>query len=214
MRGVFISRTPVKSFPPAWAVGKVLELLRSWEPMQSLSLKLLSLKTVMLIALVTGRRCSSLALLSVKRGYCEFSDSRVRLVPCGLEKTTRPEHLAQVISLNSFEQDVRLDPVSYLCHYVNRTKELRDSESLFVTLVRPHKAASRATLASWIQQVLVHSGQSGSGGLTRSTVTSHAVHRGVSLKDVLKAGDWAQASTFRDFYLREDDSSFQQAVLT
>ena len=213
MRGAFHTRTPVKTFPPAWSVGPVLELLRSWSPMEALSLKLLSLKTIMLLALVTGRRCSSLALLSTKRGFCEFSDSRVRLVPRGLEKTTRPEHLAQVITLEVYLEDVRIDPVAHLRHYVTRTAELRDSEAMFVTMVRPHGPASKATLASWIQQVLAHSGQRGTGGSTRSTAASHAAHRGARLEDVLLAADWASASTFRSFYLQEEPDSFQQVVL-
>ena len=86
---------------------------------------------------------------------------------------------------------VRIDPVAHLRHYVTRTAELRDSEAMFVTMVRPHGSASKATLASWIQQVLAHSGQRGTGGSTRSTAASHAAHRGARLEDVLLAADWA-----------------------
>ena len=188
----------------------MLELLRSWDPMEALSLRLLSLKTIMLIALVTGRRCSSLAQL----GRASVSSLTHESDWCHeVSKTTRPEHLAQVITLEAYLEDVRIDPVAHLRHYVTRMAELRDSETMFVTMVRPHGPASKATLASWIQQVLAHSGQRGSGGSTRSTAASHAAHCGARLEDVLGAADWASANTFRSFYLQEEPVSFQQVML-
>ena len=87
---------------------------------------------------------------------------------------------------------------------MTRTAELRDSETMFVMMVRPRGPASKATLASWIQQVLAHSGQRGSGGSTWSSAASHAAHCGARLEDVLGAADWASTNTFRSFYLQEE----------
>ena len=77
---------------------------------------------------------------------------------------------------------------------------MRTCDSLFVTINKPHKVASCATLSRWIHTVIVQSGQQGIGGSTCSQITSTAVGQGATLEKVLKAGDWSRASTFRKFY--------------
>ena len=110
-------------------------------------------------------------------------------------------------------QDPVLDPVEHLRTYLQTTSGLRKTDSLFVTSVRPYKAASKQTLAGWLRQVIAHSGQSGSAGSTRSIATSRAASRGASLEAIVQAGDWANASTFQKHYWRRETPSFQTAVL-
>ena len=62
MKGVFNSRPPVKKLCESWSVMKVLQLLKTWSPAKTLDLKCLTLKTLMLLALATAKRCSSLSL--------------------------------------------------------------------------------------------------------------------------------------------------------
>ena len=47
MKGIFNSRPVVPKLFPAWSVKTVLSTLAEWSPANSLSLKLLSLKTIM-----------------------------------------------------------------------------------------------------------------------------------------------------------------------
>jgi hypothetical protein len=89
----------------------------------------------------------------------------------------------------------------------------RTSESLFVTLKKPHDSASAATIASWLKKVIDMSGQTGSGGSTRSVATSTAFRRGVPLETVLNAADWSRASTFRKYYWKSEPVSFDRKVL-
>ena len=213
MRGVHNTRPPERRIAPAWSVDKVLDTVRQWSPVTALSLKTLTLKTVLLLALVTGKRCSSLALLSVKETHCQFSSSRVQLRPRGLEKTSRPGHTVKAITVEACE-DLDLDPVSHMKEYVARTQPLRKTEVLFVTLTKPHTAAKRTTLASWLKQAIALSGQWGSAGSTRSVSTSTALNRGVSLEEVLEAADWTRSSTFSRHYYRPDVGvAFGTAVL-
>ena len=79
-----------------------------------------------------------------------MSQSKVRLAPHGLEKSTRPDHLAPTIELARYK-DPELDPVSHLSAYLQATQDLRQSESLFVTYARPHKGATGQTLARWLR---------------------------------------------------------------
>ena len=66
MKGTFSLRPPKPRYFVTWDVNDVLQLLRSWSPAKSLSLKKLSLKLVMLGALITALRSSSLAKLDLK----------------------------------------------------------------------------------------------------------------------------------------------------
>ena len=61
MKGIFSLRSPELRYFVTCDVNNVLQLLRSWSPAKSLSLKELSLKLVMLGALITASRSSSLA---------------------------------------------------------------------------------------------------------------------------------------------------------
>ena len=94
MQGIYNSRPPVKTLVPTWLVTTVLKMLKLWSPNDKLDLKRLTYKTVMLLALVTARRCSSLYLLTLKEGYCEIGESSVKFQPFGLEKTSRDGYVA------------------------------------------------------------------------------------------------------------------------
>ena len=98
--------------------------------------------------------------------------------------------------------------------YLASTKSLRQSDSLFVTLNKPHKAASVATIAGWMKNVIKQSGPPGMADSTRSVSTSNALSRGVTLDKILKAGDWARVSTFKSFYYKAIPVTLQTANLT
>ena len=63
-------------------------------------------------------------------------------------------------------------------------------------LQKLHKIAQKVTLANWIKSVIVMSGQTGTGGSSRSAASSRAIGRGADLQTVMAAGDWARESTF------------------
>ena len=94
LKGSFNMRPPRPKLCPSWSIEAVLRTLETWSPASTLDLKHLTLKTVMLIALVSSKRPSSLSLLSIKEGFCAISESRVRFQPIGLEKTEGPDHYA------------------------------------------------------------------------------------------------------------------------
>ena len=98
--------------------------------------------------------------------------------------------------------------------YINKTKSLRTNKALFITLQKPHKIAQKVTLASWIKSVIIMSGQSGTGGSSRSAASSRAIGRGADLQAVMAAGDWARESTFCQFYYKPGPLSFVQSVLS
>ena len=115
--------------------------------------------------------------------------------------------------LEAFPDDHRLCPVKYVKAYISRSKSLRSSNGLFISISKPHGAAATTTIARWLEKTISLSGQSGSGGSTRSVSSTKALLGGASLSAVLEAGDWARASTFSRFYFKPSKLSFQENVL-
>ena len=85
MKGIYKSSPPTPRYKTTWDVQQVLSYLSSIAPIVDLPLKLLTFKTMMLVALVTAQRGQSLHMLDV--GFMtEFAD--------GLEFVL-PEHVKQ-----------------------------------------------------------------------------------------------------------------------
>ena len=215
LKGVFNVRPPVKILFPTWSVKQVLNTLATWAPASSLDLKTLTFKCLMLLALVTGKRASSLSMLSCKSGYMQIGESTVVLQPLGLEKNTRPGHTGGPIVIEAYNRSPEICPVFYVKAYLKRTASLRSSDSVFVTVNKPHKQASPTTICRWLKSVISLSGQEGSGGSTRSVSTSTAVGRGVTIDSIVKAGDWARSRTFRQHYYKPVPvNDLQNSLLT
>ena len=63
LKGVFNKLKPVPKYNNIWPVDTVLDFLSLFWPLDQISLKELTLKLVMLIALTTGQRCQTLTFL-------------------------------------------------------------------------------------------------------------------------------------------------------
>ena len=121
MRGAFNNRPPPPLFTPKykfiWDVF-VLEYLESKGHNESMSLKEITLKLVMLLALTSGQRAQTLATLS-KKGMIH-SDSGVGFVLTGLLKTTSPKNANVQINLPLYTKH-ELCVVRCLQEYLKRT---------------------------------------------------------------------------------------------
>ena len=157
---------------------------------------------VTLLALITAKRVSSLSLLSLEEGFIQQYDSRFVLQPKGLEKHDRPGYKSTPLIIDAFLQDHLLCPFLCLRDYLERTKELRTSDCLFVTSRRPFSKATPATLARWVKSAIIQSGQWGTGGSARGVVTSTVLTLGETLGEVMMAADWTRSSTFTKFYYK------------
>ena len=82
-RSFFLKRPPSRSLVPSWSLPAVLRVLAEapFEPLQKVSLFFLTVKTVFLLAIASGQRCSSIHALSVEPGHLRWENSGVRLIP-------------------------------------------------------------------------------------------------------------------------------------
>jgi len=67
---------------------------------------------------------------------------------------------------------------------------------LFVSLVKPHKPVTSATIARWLREALRLAGIDVSIFSGHSTSTSAAAGAGITTYNILKAADWSSDSVF------------------
>ena len=168
------------------------------------SLKRLSQKLVVLIALVEASRTSELALDIRFRTY---KPDGVAFKLVFLTKKRTPGLPPKELFFGAFPGDNSLCVVHCLRQYERvLTQEFRSTEieakPLFVSYTRPHKPVMSQRLAHWIKDLL--SGQGLQGTLSAWSI---GINRGVSLSDILSTADWSKESTFRRFYYRESKTA-------
>jgi len=216
LKGAFHARPPLPRYTATWSVQVVLDQILQWGDTKSLQLKLLTFKLVMLMSLARPSRSADLASLCVDK--CHFKPEGVSFQPASLAKQSRQGKSLTDYFFASFPDNAELCPVATLRRYQTVTSSLRkDSNKLFVAIVKPHKAVAPCTIARWLKEVLKLSGIDVSiftAHSTRSASASAAADSGVTTSDILKAADWSAESVFRKFYYRPShDPLYGRAVI-
>ncbi|XP_034780644.2 uncharacterized protein LOC117973223, partial [Acipenser ruthenus] len=226
LKGARRLHPPRRTVLPEWSLNIVLEALTKapFEPLDSIELKYLSMKTAFLLANTSAKRVSELQALSVHsscmRVWEDGSIVSLRTNPAFLPKVITAFHINQTVELESFhpppftsQEDEKLNflcPVWALRFYVLKTKALRKSNQLFVcygtrTLGQP---LSKQRLSHWIADTV--STAYGGAGLpppgrvaahsTRGLATSWTLFKGASISEICAVASWATPHTFTRFY--------------
>ena len=140
MRGVFNLRPSTPRYAATWDVKLVLQRIRTMDPLQSLSLKDLSLKLVMLMALTQAARIQTLHLLLLKN--IAFGENSVTVMLGDNIKQCRPKFNVQTVEFRAYTQDNRLCVLMTMKEYIDRTEELRTESGnadgkLLVSYINP-----------------------------------------------------------------------------
>lgn len=125
LKGVFNLRPPLPLYECTWDVTKVTSYLKELGDNEQLSLKLLTQKLAMLLALVLAHRSSGLVQLTLQGK--KFIPEGVVLTVTGLAKQTKPgkEASLQPVTIPNFKEDRRLCPVECLKRYIAVTSHFR-----------------------------------------------------------------------------------------
>ena len=182
-----------------------------------LSLKLLSLKTVFLLAITRPSRSVDLSNLDMSR--MQSHSSGVSFLPNSLAKQSRQGKSIESFFFPSFPSNKTLCPVNTLQAYLSRTAPLRQKESrLFISFIKPHKAVTSSSIARWLRLTLENSGINASifgAHSTRGASASAASKAGITTSDILKAANWSSESVFQRFYHKETDrAAYGRAVIS
>jgi hypothetical protein len=233
LKGVFNVNPPTKILIPAWDLSLVLSVLAAppFAPFSELDLKMLTFKTVFLVAITSARRVSELHALGRGSPFTRFENHAVCLnaLPGFLPKTANQQFLGREIVLPCFcGQIPQLCVRCILQHYVNETEKLENcsTDHLFVAFgggIVGKSVVSR-TIAGWLVRVIrmayeikempepkvrAHS--------TRSVATSWGLFQKASIEQIMHAADWRSQSTFIKHYKlhiwKQERAQFGESVL-
>ena len=208
LKGIFNSRPPQPRYSFTWDVSVVVGHIKTLGANSSLSLKVLSQKLAMLLALTSAERSSELAAHDLR--FRRFYPEGVVFNLPRLTKSVRSGKNLKQSFHASFPEDKNLCVVECLREYEARTKDMRpviagQENKLFLSIVQPHKPVASGTVARWVRSLLQAAGIDTSQfkpHSVRGASASAAARGGVALSDILALACWSSDSTFRRFYYR------------
>ena len=220
MKGIYELIKPKPKYNQIWDVSQVLDYLKTLYPLEKLSLKELTQKTVMLLLLVTGQRGQFIHLLSLNG--IQLTSQTAYLSLEEHTKTSRPNNAAAAVTITEFTPDSRICPLTTLKAYMKETETLRNGENkLFISFIKPNKAVSRDTISRWTKQVLTNSGidtKMFTSHSTRAASATKAHQKEIPLDTILNTIGWESAKTFQKYYhkpvLGSRGATLAEAVLS
>ena len=202
LKGVFETKPALPRYSCVWDVETVLKYLRNLGNNTELTLKLLTLKLVMLLGLLSGQRCQTLHGLNVQDMV--LSDTKCVFLLTSLLKTSAPNRHKTHIELLAYPPDPKLCVINCLKAYLERTKPHRcGTGQLFLSIQKPFAAVSRDTISRWLKAVLEMSGidtTTFTAHSTRTASASCAKAKGLPSHVIMAAADWHSESTFTRYY--------------
>ncbi len=157
---------------PSWDLSVVLEGLVTapFEPLESASDRILTLKVVLLLALTSLKRVGDLQAFSVSETCMDFAPGLVKVTlrprPGYIPKVLSTSFRSQVVTLHSFHpppfassEDERLHmlcPVRALKLYVDRSKVWRKSPQLLICFGAGRRglATSKQRISHWVRDAI------------------------------------------------------------
>ena len=174
----------------------------------------MSLKSAMLLCLLTGHRYQVLPSLDVtsmhlKEGECIFFVKDTM-------KTTRPGYHMAPIELKCYPEDESICPVKQITHYLWMTRHIRAVYvKLFICHSASHKPVTTSTLSRWFREVLQRAriSKEFTSHSTRCSATSKAFQQGMSLSEINKAAGWTSSSVFAKYYNKPIKETIGEHIL-
>lgn len=223
LKGLARSYPVLRRPTPSWELPLVLQKLtgKPFEPMATAAIHLVTWKTAFLIAVTSARRVGELRALRVDPPYLTFHEEGATLFPdfSFLPKVPSSFHSSAKLHLPTFypspssDEERRLhclDVKRVLLFYLDRTKDFRKSQYLFLVHAGPRRGhtVSSQRLAKWIVETIrlayllakrplpgpvkAHS--------TRAMAASTAFMKWASLTEVCQAATWSSPHTFVRHY--------------
>jgi hypothetical protein len=218
-KGVFRLRTPHPKYNTTWDTNCVLNYVSSWFPNETLTLDKLSIKTVTLLALATAHRIQTISKINIKN--IEIESNRITIKIPDLIKTSRIGAKQPILFLPFFRDKQSICPAQTLVCYLERTRDVRKSDYLFLAFKKPNGPVGTQTLSRWIKRCLCESGIDTSifsAHSTRHAATSRARSLGVNIDAIRNTAGWSgNSTTFATFYnrtiLNNEPSSLARAII-
>ncbi|XP_077256292.1 uncharacterized protein LOC143894093 isoform X1 [Temnothorax americanus] len=217
-KGVFKLRPTKAKYDSIWDIEVVLRWAEELEPLETLDLKQLTYKLVILMALATAHRVQTLALIKINN--ISISQEGVQITITEAIKTSKVGVDQPKFFLPFFKERSKACVARAIIRYLAATKDLRKSEkNLFITINKPHQAANSQSVSRWIKECLRQAGIDTrfTAHSTRHAATSAADRKGIDINIIRKTASWSgQSEVFARFYKRpisSDRGVFASTVL-
>ena len=194
----------------------VLKFLAIKHPAASLSLKVLTLKLVLLASLLSEQRGQSLHYLNLDS--MSETPSSFTFIITNVVKQSKPGTKQPVLKFDAYTDAEKLCIVTLLREYIHRTTTIRGQTSqLLLSYVKPYQPVSRDTVSRWVKTVMEEAGintKMFKPHSTRAASTSAANRKSVPLENILEAAGWKSDCVFAKYYNKVvSKKSFAQGVL-
>ena len=206
---------PIKSQVAKWDPNKVLSAIENWWPLETLTLKELTLKVTFILAITTGQRVNTLSNILIDNLY--FTEDKCTIFFDSLLKTSRRRYQQEPIQLFPYENK-KLCIFYLLRHYLEITKDLRKDNQLLISFKKPHRKVTSDSVSRWIKLVLKLANidvinNSVKAHSTRAMATSIASLSGMPINQIMGAAGWTQESTFVRHYKMTLQNNIGKSVL-
>ena len=198
----------------------MLNHLKGYPDIKEMTLKQLTLKMTMIMALVTAQRTQTLKLLSIENMQVKPGEYSFRITSL-LKRASVSGAGTDTCNL-LFSRNMTMIKVcvfSLLEEYIARTVKLRGlCSQLLLCHVKPNGPASKDNISRWLKQVMTAAGIDTSifkPHSTRCAATSAAKVSDVPLDEIMATAGWRSSSVFAVFYNKplSSDRSFVSSVL-
>ena len=179
-------RPPKPKMNGVWDVDIMLKYLKGLPTNAEMEIKSLTLKTIMLIALVAIPRVSEIHRLDLK--WMVKKDDHLIFQIEGNVKHSKQGKQNPPLIIHKFEEDHTICPVQTIVDYIERTKDWRqkpEQSKLFLTTIKPHTPVAKTTISNWIKHTLKQAGintELFTAHSTRSSSSSKSRGKGLSYK--------------------------------
>ena len=158
----------------------------------------------MLLAISTASRCSELAFLNID--HMVHLPNGIRFNLAKHKKNKKGNCLPGTVFFPSIPSNPILCPVKCLDCYINRTSSHREKDQFLLrSFIKPFGKVTPTSISRWLTQIIILSGgpvlkKSHKGHSVRGVATSYGLDRGLSVNDIINAGDWKQDGVFFKYY--------------
>lgn len=211
-------RPPVRRYSTVWDASQLLSLFTNWPCNEELGMKRLTLKTASLLAILSGQRVQTISAISLPD--IKIQGSTITIFISETVKTSKPGVQQPTIVLPTYQDNVKICPVTTLLYYIEKTRLIRnDCNQLFISYEPPYKSVTVQTISRWLKSCLQLAGIDVSifkSHSYRHASTSKAYEAGVNVDVIFASAGWSSNShVFANFYKCKIDcrDSYAEKIL-
>ena len=213
MKGVEEMETPPTRSVGVWDPSIILKYYQTQPNNEDLSLRQLTYKLTILLALASAQRVQTLHKLDLQH-FTATDNAFCFVLPTRLKQTKNGHATPDVYIPKS--TDAKICVWNCLWCYIHRTRKLREHTELLLITIPPYTPATTQSISQWIRTILARAGVNPKVFKAHSTraAASSKAHKFLAIEAVLAAADWKGVVTFNRHYnkLVDPRDVFAQAV--